>query len=83
MTYETVDTDVLVIGAGGGVRAGKRPVSLMMARRKGEFIINSKAEAYMTQCPFCYIQLQDILKQLGYQQIKVYDLTDLLKMSYE
>jgi len=69
-------------GAGGGVRAGERPISMMMARRKGEFVINSGAEACVTQCPFCYIQIQDILKQLGYQQIKVYDLADLLAMSY-
>jgi len=69
-------------GAGGGVRAGERPVSMMMARRKAEFIINSGAEACVTQCPFCYIQIQDILKQLGYQQIKLYDLADLLAMSY-
>jgi len=69
-------------GAGGGVRAGERPISMMMARRKGEFIINSGAEACVTQCPFCYIQIQDILKQLGYQQIKVYDLADLLTLSY-
>jgi len=70
-------------GAGGGVRAGERPISMMMARRKGEFIINSGAEACVTQCPFCYIQIQDILKQLGYQQIKLYDLADLLAMSYK
>jgi hypothetical protein len=41
MTHKTFDTDVLVIGAGGGIRAGERPISMMMARRKGEFIINS------------------------------------------
>jgi len=70
-------------GAGGGVRAGERPISMMIARRKGEFIINSGAEACVTQCPFCYIQIQDILKQLGYQQIKVYDLADLLIQAYK
>jgi len=69
-------------GAGGGVRAGERPISMMMARRKGEFIIDSGAEACVTQCPFCYIQIQDILKQLGYEKIKVYDLADLMLMSY-
>jgi len=69
-------------GAGGGVRAGERPISMMIARRKGEFIINSGAQACVTQCPFCYIQIQDVLKQMGYQQIKVYDLADLLAMSY-
>ncbi len=70
-------------GAGGGVRAGERPISMMMARRKGEFIINSGAEACVTQCPFCYIQIRDILKQLGYEQIKVYDLADLVVKSYK
>jgi fumarate reductase (CoM/CoB) subunit B len=70
-------------GAGGGVRAGERPISMMMARRKAEFIINSGAEACVTQCPFCYIQIQDILKQVGYGQIKVYDLADVLSMSYQ
>ncbi|MEM2912514.1 MAG: fumarate reductase (CoM/CoB) subunit TfrB [Candidatus Bathyarchaeia archaeon] len=70
-------------GAGGGVRAGERPISMMIARRKGEFIINSGAEACVTQCPFCYIQIQDILKQLGYQQIKTYDLADLLNLAYK
>jgi fumarate reductase (CoM/CoB) subunit B len=69
-------------GAGGGVRAGERQLSMMMARRKAEFIIDSGAEACVTQCPFCYIQIQEILRQLGYQQIKVYDLADLLAMSY-
>src|SRR3990170_4633750 len=69
-------------GAGGGVRASDRPLSMMMARRKAEFIINSGAEACVTQCPFCYIQIQDALKQVGYQQIKVYDLADLLALAY-
>jgi fumarate reductase (CoM/CoB) subunit B len=69
-------------GAGGGVRAGERLISMMMARRKAEFIINSGAEACVTQCPFCYIQIRDILKQLGYEQIKVYDLADLMVKSY-
>ena len=69
-------------GAGGGVRAGERPISMMMARRKGELVINSGAEACVTQCPFCYIQIREVLKQLGYEKIKVYDLADLMLTSY-
>jgi len=69
-------------GAGGGVRAGERQLSMMIARRKAEFIISSGAEACVTQCPFCYIQIQDILKQVGYEQIRMYDLADLLHMAY-
>jgi len=69
-------------GAGGGVRAGERAISMMIGRRKGELIINSGADACVTQCPFCYIQIKDILKQLGYEQIAVYDLGDLMMQSY-
>jgi len=70
-------------GAGGGVRTGRRSLSMMIARRKGEFIINSGAEAVVTECPFCYIQIRDILNQLGYEQIKVFNVADLLAMSYK
>jgi fumarate reductase (CoM/CoB) subunit B len=70
-------------GAGGGVRAGERDFSMMIARRKGEFIINSGAKACVTQCPFCYIQIRDILKELGYEQIQVYDLAELMLKSYQ
>ncbi len=69
-------------GAGGGVRAGERPMSMMIARRKGELIINSGADACVTQCPFCYIQIRDILKELGYELIQVYDLAELMVKSY-
>jgi len=70
-------------GAGGGVRTGRRPLSMMLARRKAEFIIKSGAEAVVTECPFCYIQLRDILNQLGYEHIKVLNVPDLLAMSYK
>lgn len=69
-------------GAGGGVRAGRRPLSMMLARRKAEFIIDSGAEACATECPFCYIQIRDILNQLGYEHVKVFNVPDLLAMSY-
>jgi fumarate reductase (CoM/CoB) subunit B len=69
-------------GAGGGVRAGRRPLSMMLARRKAEFIINSGAEACVTECPFCYIQIRDVLNQLGYEKIRVLNVPDLLAMSY-
>jgi fumarate reductase (CoM/CoB) subunit B len=69
-------------GSGGGVRAGERPMSILMGRRKGEYVIDAEVEACVTQCPFCYIQLRDMLNQLGYEQIKVLDLADLFQMSY-
>lgn len=70
-------------GAGGGVRAGERALSMMIARRKGELIIDSGANACVTQCPFCYIQIREILKELGYDQLKVYDLAELMVKSYQ
>lgn len=69
-------------GAGGGVRTGRRQISMMLARRKAEFIINSGAEAVVTECPFCYLQIREILNQMGYEQIKVMNVADLLAMSY-
>jgi len=56
---------------------------MMLARRKAEFIIKSGAEAVVTECPFCYVQLRDILNQLGYEHIKVLNVPDLLAMSYK
>ncbi len=69
-------------GAGGGVRAGERSISMMIGRRKAELVIDSGADACVTQCPFCYIQIRDLLNQLGYDHIKVFDLADLLQMTY-
>ncbi|MEM2102258.1 MAG: heterodisulfide reductase-related iron-sulfur binding cluster, partial [Candidatus Bathyarchaeia archaeon] len=69
-------------GSGGGVRTGRRPLSMALARRKAEFIIKSGAEAVITECPFCLIQIRDILNQLGYQHIQVYNVPDLMAMAY-
>ncbi|MFX0198904.1 MAG: fumarate reductase (CoM/CoB) subunit TfrB [Candidatus Hodarchaeota archaeon] len=69
-------------GAGGGVRAGKRDLSMLMARRKGENIIKSGADAVCTSdCPFCTIQARDILSQLG-SKIQTYFLPDLLAEAF-
>lgn len=69
-------------GAGGGVRAGRRPLSMAIARRKCEFIIRSMAEACVTECPFCCIQIGEMLSQLGYGQVKVYNVPDILALAY-
>jgi len=69
-------------GSGGGVRTGRRPLSMALARRKAEFIIKSGADAVITECPFCLIQIRDILNQLGYQHIQVYNVPDLMAMAY-
>ena len=65
-------------GAGGGLRAGKRDLSMLIARRKGENVIKSGADAVCaSDCPFCTIQLKDILNQLG-SKIQTYFLPNLM-----
>jgi fumarate reductase (CoM/CoB) subunit B len=68
-------------GSGGGVRAGRRQLSMAIGRRKAQNIIESNVEAVLTECPFCYIQIQDVL-QLHGSDIKVHYLTDVLAESY-
>jgi len=69
-------------GAGGGVRTGKRPLSMMLARRKVELIRDSGAESCVTECPFCSIQIKDAAQQLGVN-IEVVNVADLLAESYQ
>ena len=68
-------------GAGGGVRSGQRPLAMAIGRRKAELIMESGAEACVTECPFCYIQIKDVLNMLG-SDIKTYYVADLLAESY-
>jgi len=68
-------------GAGGGVRAGVRPLSYTIAGKKLDLMKETAADALATSCSFCTIQLKDAASRLGYPQ-KVYNVTDLLAMSY-
>jgi fumarate reductase (CoM/CoB) subunit B len=68
-------------GSGGGVRAGRRPLSMMIARRKAELVRETKTDICVTSCPFCTVQLQEILQTLGIPT-KVSNVVDLLQMSY-
>ena len=66
-------------GAGGGVRAGKRELSQKIATTKKEYIEATGAEMVATECPFCTIQISDILKD---SKIKTKYIPDLLAESY-
>jgi fumarate reductase (CoM/CoB) subunit B len=68
-------------GSGGGVRAGRRSLSMAIARRKAELVRDVKADVCVTSCPFCAVQLQDILQSLGIGT-KVRNVVDLLAESY-
>jgi fumarate reductase (CoM/CoB) subunit B len=66
-------------GAGGGVRAGQRDLSMKIADTKREYILDTGAEIVTTECPFCTIQLKDLLQGTG---IDALYLPDLLLESY-
>lgn len=66
-------------GAGGGVRAGQRDLSMKVAKTKKEHIEDTGAEMVATECPFCTIQIRDILKGT---EIKTIYLPELLAESY-
>jgi fumarate reductase (CoM/CoB) subunit B len=52
-------------GAGGGVRAGIRDFSRLIASRKTQWIKETQAEAVVTPCPFCIFQLKELVKNTG------------------
>jgi fumarate reductase (CoM/CoB) subunit B len=66
-------------GAGGGVRAGQRELSQKIATTKKEYIEATGAEMVTTECPFCTIQINDMMKDT---EMKVRYIPDLLAESY-
>ena len=66
-------------GAGGGVRAGKRDLSQQIANTKKEYIMATGADMVTTECPFCTIQINDMMKG---EDMKVRYIPDLLAESY-
>lgn len=67
-------------GAGGGVRAGLRDLSMKIATTKKEYIEATGASMVTTECPFCTIQIKDILKGTD---IETRYIPDLLLESYK
>jgi fumarate reductase (CoM/CoB) subunit B len=70
-------------GAGGGVRSGKRELSELIRADKVKMILETGAEAVVTECPFCVIQLRDALDEVGRNDIKVFYLEELIKEAIE
>ncbi|MDH4214764.1 MAG: succinate dehydrogenase/fumarate reductase iron-sulfur subunit [Candidatus Thorarchaeota archaeon] len=67
-------------GAGGGVRAGQRVLSQKIANTKKEYILATGADMVTTECPFCTIQINDMMKE---ENMKVRYIPDLLAESYK
>jgi fumarate reductase (CoM/CoB) subunit B len=70
-------------GAGGGVRSGRRELSDLIRAEKVKMILETDAEAVVTECPFCVIQIRDALDEAGYKDIKVFYLEELIKKAME
>ncbi|MFW9918630.1 MAG: fumarate reductase (CoM/CoB) subunit TfrB [Candidatus Thorarchaeota archaeon] len=68
-------------GAGGGVRAGKRDLSQKIALTKKEYIEATGADMVTTECPFCTIQINDMMKDSA-TGMQVRYIPDLLAESY-
>ncbi|MFX1473459.1 MAG: fumarate reductase (CoM/CoB) subunit TfrB [Promethearchaeota archaeon] len=68
-------------GAGGGVRAGQRELSQKIANTKKEYLEATGADMVTTECPFCTIQINDMMKESS-TGMKVRYIPDLLAESY-
>ncbi len=66
-------------GAGGGVRAGNRELSQKIALTKKEYVLATGADMVTTECPFCTIQLKDMMNDTGMETRYI---PDLLAESY-
>jgi Fe-S oxidoreductase len=67
-------------GAGGGVRTAFPELALKISSERIEEAKSTGAEAIATCCPYCEQNLVDPIKR-NKEQIKLYDLTDLMLMA--
>jgi fumarate reductase (CoM/CoB) subunit B len=70
-------------GAGGGVKAGKSEIALILAKKKVDMIKKLNVDALISICPFCKYNIQDALEREGLKDIKVMNILELLQMAYE
>ncbi|MDR2967644.1 MAG: succinate dehydrogenase/fumarate reductase iron-sulfur subunit [Methanobacteriaceae archaeon] len=70
-------------GAGGGVRAGRPEIALGLGKKKASMIKKLGVDAVISICPFCQYNIQDALEKENLSDIKVMNILELLKMSYD
>ncbi|KZX16858.1 lactate utilization protein A [Methanobrevibacter cuticularis] len=70
-------------GAGGGVRSGKPQIAFDLGKKKVEMIKKLDVDAVLSICPFCQYNIQDALTKEGLENVKVMNILELLKMSYD
>ncbi|MDH5702627.1 MAG: heterodisulfide reductase-related iron-sulfur binding cluster [Aigarchaeota archaeon] len=64
-------------GAGGGVKSGYSNLAIETAKERIKEAEDVGADALVTACPFCYLNLRDAAKEAG-SKIEVVDLLKLL-----
>ena len=70
-------------GAGGGIKSGKPEIAMELSKSKAEMIKDTEADAVITICPFCQLNLQDGLDAIGCEDIKCMHILELLDKAYE
>ncbi|MDO5848872.1 MAG: fumarate reductase (CoM/CoB) subunit TfrB [Methanobrevibacter sp.] len=69
-------------GAGGGIKSGEPEIALKLSSEKAKMIDDTGAEAVITICPFCQLNLQDGLDNEEVD-VKSMNLVELLQKAYE
>jgi fumarate reductase (CoM/CoB) subunit B len=71
-------------GAGGALRLTRKDLSDIVAKKKGEFIGESNAQAVVTTCPWCQLNIEEGLQNIPEEKRpKVLNLTEILEMAYK
>ncbi len=69
-------------GSGGGIKSAYPEIALKLSSEKAKMIKNTDAEAVITICPFCQINLQDGLDN-EHLDVKSMNLVELLQKAYQ
>ncbi len=70
-------------GGGGGFEAVFPQLSQILAVSRVQELLSTGAEAIITHCPGCIIQLKEGLKEVGKSEVEVYDLAQVVAMAME
>ena len=70
-------------GAGGGIKAGKPEIAMDLSKAKAEMIKDTGADAVVTICPFCELNIQDGLNEIECGDIECIHILELLNRAYE
>lgn len=70
-------------GAGGGIKSGRPEIAMDLSKSKAKMIKDTGADAVITICPFCKLNLRDGLDAMDYGNIESLHILELLDKAYE